>query len=474
MYRIGSQSQSRFTMTIRTLPLILTACAILASASFAQEQHKMLDTAFPVEGKASLKMQIRDGDVQVISGEKNEFRVQVFVAAKKEKRAQEHFDTQRWDVSQRDGIVSIVTRKAYSRGLRSLLSRNEPEIRIVVRTPRSVDVDLRSYDGDIALENVDGNLKLHTSDGDIAVENVDGNLKLHTSDGDIAGQGLSGTTLNARTYDGNITVEKARFNNMVAHTSDGNVALAATTAEGVDVRTYDGDISCDGVKGSLRLITSDGDITGQGLSGTALNARTYDGDITVETTKFKDLIARTSDGNISLGDVTAGKVELRTYEGDIAFDDVNGDLQGTTSDGNIKASGLSGSRFEAVTYEGSIDVESANSLNLVARSSEGHILVDSLASQTSSITASDGTIFVDLAILGNVKLRASDGDIIVEMPTERAASLDLRGNSIQLDCCPAPAFEGRWEKRRVEGRLNGGGALLQATAHDGAVRLLGQ
>ncbi len=341
----------------------------------------MLDTAFPVEGKASLKMQIRDGDVQVTSGDKNEFRVQVIVAAKREKRAREHFETQRWDLSQRDGIVRIVTRQAYSRGLRAFLSRNEPEIRIVVTTPRSVDVDLHSYDGDLAVENVDGNLKLHTSDGDI---------------------------------------------------------------------------------------------TGLGLSGTTLSARTYDGNITVDTAEFRDLVARTSDGNISLGNATAGKVELRTYDGDIAFDDVKGDLQGTTSDGNITAAGLSGSRFEAVTYEGSIDVESANSWNLVARSSEGHILVDSLASQSSSITASDGTIFVDLAILGTVKLRASDGDIIVEMPTERAASLDLRGNSIQLDCCPAPAFEGRWEKRRVEGRLNGGGALLQATAYDGAVRLLGQ
>ena len=368
-------------MPSKTLPLILAACIFLAPAVFAQKQHKMLDTAFPVEGQASLKMQIRDGNVQVTSGAEDEIRVEVIVAAKSMKRARKHFETQRWDLSSREGVVHIVTRTAYGRGFRIFRFRKDPGIRIIVRTPRSVDVNLRTYDGDIAVEKVDGDLQLHSSDGNIA---------------------------------------------------------------------------------------------GSVLTGSTLDARANEGDITLETANFKNLIARTSDGDISLGNATADKVEVRTHDGDIAIDDADGDLVVRTSDGNITATGLSGSRFEAVTYKGAIDLDAADSRDLVARSSDGHIVVDSLASESGDISTSDGTIFVDLAVLGDLKLRALDGDIVVSMPAERAASLNLRGNSIQLDCCPSPFFEGRWEKRRVEGRLNGGGALLQANASSGAVLLLGR
>ena len=372
---------TRFTMPPKTLPLLLAASIFLSPAVVAQNHHKMLDTAFPVKGKASLKMQIRDGNVQVTSGTKDEIRVQVMVAARKEKRARKHFETQRWDLSVRDGVVHVITRTAFSRRFEFLRFRNDPEIRIAVTTPPSADVDVRTYDGDILVNNVDGDLQLQTSDGNIA---------------------------------------------------------------------------------------------GSALMGSSLNARASEGDITLETADFETMIARTSDGNISLGNAAAEKVEVRTYDGDIAIDDANGDLVVRTSDGNITATGLSGSRFEAVTYDGAIDLDAADSRDLVARSSEGHIVVDSLASETSDISTSDGTIFVELAVLGNVKLRASDGDIVVAMPADRAASLNLRGNRIRLDCCPSPFFEGRWEKRRVEGRLNGGGALLQANATDGHVLLLGQ
>lgn len=88
--------------------------------------------------------------------------------------------------------------------------------------------------------------------------------------------------------------------------ADGSLKLSAVGA--VRVTTSSGTIDLDGVTGPVDATTSDGAITGRGLSGRRITAETSNGEIDLTPATAQSIRAKTSSGSIT---VTVPKARYR-------------------------------------------------------------------------------------------------------------------------------------------------------------------
>lgn len=181
----------------------------------------------------------------------------------------------------------------------ALFSFGSRSLHIDVVMPRDAEVEVRSGDGSVELEQVAGNVDVHTGDGSVAVHGARGNIRLHTGDGSISGQDLDGN-IDARTSDGSVKLE-GRFDRLAVatgdgrlvanalpgsrviqpwslETGDGSVALALPRDLGahIDASTRDGHVRSTIPLAGLRSSRAEGDING---GGPPIVVRTGDGSI---------------------------------------------------------------------------------------------------------------------------------------------------------------------------------------------------
>lgn len=190
-------------------------------------------------------------------------------------------------------------------------------------------------------------------------------------------------------------------------TSDGNISLAGLTPD-QKMRTSDGDIKVENVKGAVWASTSDGNITAHNVGG-MLEVKTSDGDIHVSEV-FAGASASTSDGNITITKAK-GDIRAKTSDGDISFQDLEGALTASTSDGNIRGN------IQRLTKE--------------------------------------------------LSAHTSDGNINISVPANLGLDLDIKGESLDV---PLTNFSGRSDKKRIQGKSNGGGIPVNLST-SGNVRL---
>ena len=210
-----------------------------------------------------------------------------------------------------------------------------------------------------------------------------------------------------------------------------------------DLRTSGGSIQLASLTGEQHFTTSGGSIKATDLSGN-IKGRTSGGSIEVaKCTQNIDLV--TSGGSIRANDLE-GKISLKTSGGSISLTSLNGDIVATTSGGGVRADGIQGA--------------------LNTSTSGGSIKMSNLAASVKARTSA-GSIEADFDRLGEyVSLSTSAGSVRVNMPLNKGLDLDLRGNKVSI---PLKNFDGRADKDRVQGSMNGGGIPVTLTASSGSV-----
>jgi hypothetical protein len=103
----------------------------------------------------------------------------------------------------------------------------------------SVDGDARLHtsNGSVRLSNIRGNVEAETSNGGVEVESVNGNMRFHTSNGTIHAQDVAGA-FTARTSNGGIHVhlrETQEGKPIEVSSSNGGIELQLDSARGNDV-----------------------------------------------------------------------------------------------------------------------------------------------------------------------------------------------------------------------------------------------
>jgi DUF4097 and DUF4098 domain-containing protein YvlB len=136
-----------------------------------------------------------------------------------------------------------------------------------LRVPASTDLDLRTDDGSVRVEGIEGRLAVDSGDGRVELERVAGEIRVRTADGSIRGSELAGS-VDARTDDGRVEID-GRLDALEAVTADGSIRVRVEGSEPRalaspwTLRTLDGSIRLElpsELSADVEASTSDGDI----------------------------------------------------------------------------------------------------------------------------------------------------------------------------------------------------------------------
>jgi DUF4097 and DUF4098 domain-containing protein YvlB len=215
-----------------------------------------------------------------------------------------------------------------------------------------------------------------------------------------------------------------------------------------DLRTSGGGISLDNLKGNENFTTSGGGLDIDKVSG-MIHGRTSGGGIDVKNSS-EDIDLVTSGGGIEARHCE-GRIRLSTSGGGLDLQDLKGTINAHTSGGGIDGGNIEGELITS-TSGGSIDLKHMSC---------------SLEASTSG-----GSLHAQMTKVGKyLKLGASAGDIDLELPAKQGLDLKLTAQSINQHPSTISGFSGEWEKRRVNGSVNGGGVQVDASASSGDINV---
>ncbi|WP_337043162.1 DUF4097 family beta strand repeat-containing protein [Emticicia sp. 17c] len=217
-------------------------------------------------------------------------------------------------------------------------------------------------------------------------------------------------------------------------------------------------------KVSTDLQTSGGGITLKNLTGD-LNFNTSGGGLKL-TNLGGNVKGRTSGGGI---DLTGCRdvIDVSTSGGGIEATDCKGDIHLSTSGGGLRLKQLDG-RIKATTSGGGIRAEEIRG-ELITSTSGGSIHLEDIMASVKAST-SGGGISADIKSLGKyLSLSTSAGNIKVRMPLDKGLDLDLDANRVHVP--EIRNFNGRIEKDRVRGSVNGGGIPVTMDANSGSIAI---
>jgi Toastrack DUF4097 len=234
--------------------ILLVGSLLLASLPLSADEW---NKSFKVSGKPELRIDAKDGSVELNSWDQKE--IQIFV------------ETVGWRIAADE--VRIVDRQVGDRVEMELLvpthrwgfSMGHRSIRVDVKVPRELKLDVRTGDGSIRSSNLSGDLQLASGDGAIRGLELKGDIRIHTGDGSIELNAIDGS-LTANTGDGNVNVA-GRFDILDLRTGDGSIRAVAERgskiSEGWSFNTGDGSVDVrlpENFSAELDARTGDGNI----------------------------------------------------------------------------------------------------------------------------------------------------------------------------------------------------------------------
>ncbi len=204
----------------------------------------------------------------------------------------------------------------------------------------------------------------------------------------------------------------------------------------VSLTTAGGNIRVAGLNGTVDARTSGGELSFTKIQG-AVDARTSGGNIQANGCSDK-LQIQTSGGNISIKDYTGPSAQADTAGGNIEVATCAGKLQVRTSGGNIVIQGFSGPAVYADSAGGSITV-----------ALEKQPTADSFC-------------------------RTSGGNISATLAESMALNLNAATDGGSVSSAIPVVAQGKLKEGRLEGKINGGGAVLLLKTSGGDIAVLKQ
>jgi len=172
---------------------------------------------------------------------------------------------------------------------------------------------------------------------------------------------------------------------------------------------------------------------------------------------------------------TEGAARLKTSNGRVTVSALRGTLVASSSNGGVELRDVVGDA-DLSTSNGGIDV-TAHKGAVSAQTSNGGVhlaLADVPAGKAVRADTSNGNVEISLPALNDndVRVESSNGGITLRLPDNVKARVSARTSNakIRSDFDVATTFRGEI-KNRLEGTINGGGALLDLHTSNGGIRL---
>jgi DUF4097 and DUF4098 domain-containing protein YvlB len=237
---------------------VLCAAAALGTVTAPVARADDWSKTYAISGRADLHVQTDDGDVTITSSDQKDIVAHVITSRYKIGDDGVHIEE-----SQSGDSVNIRVRMPhFSFGFWG----HSGSVRVELRVPRSLNLDINTGDGNVNAQPVAGNVRITTGDGNIKAMGLQGDLYMHSGDGHIEASELDGT-LKVDTGDGHVTVG-GRFDGLDLHTGDGNIDASALNGSKVantwTLHSGDGHINLrvpSDLRADLEAHTGDGSIT---------------------------------------------------------------------------------------------------------------------------------------------------------------------------------------------------------------------
>jgi DUF4097 and DUF4098 domain-containing protein YvlB len=302
-------------MTKRILALTMALAGVLAADDWAGRAKEDFRQTFNQGGGGRLELTGFNGRVEITGWDQNTVEVAGTKHAKESSTLQE----MKVEAMQEGNTVRVrVTRPD-----RSNWSCN-CGVNFTIKVPRRTELGMvKSSNGGIRIENLEGGANLETSNGGIRLAQIRGKVDARTSNGGV------------------------------------NVA---DVEGGIQVRTSNGGVTLERLKGPVQITTSNGSIrgtVGDTLTSDAIRLSTSNGTIEmrVENTRNNDLYASTSNGSIIIR-MPAGagaRVDATTSRHESIQTDFDVQVRGTLSKGRLEGTiGSGGPLLQLNTSNGSI------------------------------------------------------------------------------------------------------------------------
>ncbi len=286
---------------------VLTAAVVCSQACDFNIDHQAYierdEKRFAAEKVLELHLYTFDGPVEIRSWDRAEAVIEI------EKRGQNKEAVAKIQViaEQTGNRIQIEARHPGTGSFVGIGRFTSPSAKFIANVPRKTNVVVRSGDGSIVAERLDGQIELRTDDGTIRVVETTGQLLAESGDGSIQLEDVSGR-IECRTRDGSLRITGTPTV-LRARSGDGQVVVrvrnGAVMMEDWMVATDDGSISVElpdgfnanveadpGSDGRARSELTLADTTGGTRSDRVLRGRLGVGG--------KKLILRTGDGTIRL------------------------------------------------------------------------------------------------------------------------------------------------------------------------------
>jgi DUF4097 and DUF4098 domain-containing protein YvlB len=273
-------------------PLAIAGCVVVDSQGHIVREEKR----FTVSGRPELKLSTFDGAIEIRVGDART----VVVEIEKRGSTPEALEELKIETQQDGNRINVEVKRPRKETVLIGLGRISPTAKLIVTMPRDGNVNARSGDGSIRIEQVRGVIDLHTGDGSVRASDISGQVTIGTGDGSVTVDNVEGD-LDVNTGDGSVSVA-GKLGALKLHTSDGSITFRAESGT-----TMKADWSIDTGDGGVALYLPS-DFAGE------LDARTGDGTIRSE---LKLAGGNGESGRRSLrGALGAGGKMLRIRTGD--------------------------------------------------------------------------------------------------------------------------------------------------------------
>jgi hypothetical protein len=252
-----SDSLPRGGVSWRMVCTGLMAGALALGSAGATRGDEVAKT-FTVSGRAKVRVETDDGAVRVSTGDIKQVEIRVVYSGFKLDR------DLRVSTEQNGDVVEVEAKT--SGGSFWKWGPRHTSVRVEVHMPKDADLAVRTGDGSVEAESINGNMEVETGDGSITVERAKGSMRFHTGDGSIEARELDGT-VDASSGDGHINLE-GRFDGLKIKSGDGSVTAKASVgskvASGWSIHTGDGSVDMEipgDLQANIEASTHDGHIS---------------------------------------------------------------------------------------------------------------------------------------------------------------------------------------------------------------------
>ena len=209
-----------------------------------------------------------------------------------------------------------------------LMMNESVDVQFEAIVVKDCDVELSTDDGDITIENINGDIDIKTDDGSVSLARIVGDIKVRSNDGSIDVQEVNSDVnlqtdgwIDIQTDDGSVTLSRV-VGNIKARSNDGSTRIEDVTGD-VNVQSDDGRITVvysedAGSVCNVSLVTDDAaiDLTAPANFSASTEVITDDGSINTDLPiKVTGKLGKSGiKGTIGTGE---GRLYIKTNDGSI-------------------------------------------------------------------------------------------------------------------------------------------------------------